>query len=153
MKRMMVIGAVAAAVVILAGAGLAVASGQHTSNGSAVCGKILSITPNATDPTQVTIVVQNKKGTTTITADANTKVRVDKQKVALANLTVGEKIHARVANGTAQRISGTTKVCKVSHKHNHAPATPSTPSTPPIEATPVAPVTPAPVTPAPTPAQ
>jgi len=143
MKRMMVIGAVAAAVVILAGAGMAVAAGgahKAAHNGSAVCGKIMSIT---TSGTVTTIVVQGRKGTTTITADASTKVRVDKQKVDLANLTVGEKIRARVANGTALQISGTTKAGKVSHKHHQASTTPVTPTTP--EAAPVAPV--APVTP------
>ena len=122
MKRLMVIGAVAAAVVILAGAGMAMAGGQFAKaalNGSAIHGKILRITPNGA---LVTIVIQNHKGTTTITADANTKVRVDKQTATLASLTVGERIHARVVNGAASRISGTTKVCKVGHKHNQAPA-------------------------------
>ncbi len=143
MKRFMVIGAVAAAVVILAGAGMAVASGQHNKaglDGSGVHGKITSITTNGG---VTTIVIHNRKGSTTITADANTKVRVDRQKVALANLTIGERIRARVVNGTAMRISGTTKVAKVGHKHHQAPAAPVTPSTPTPEAVPVVPVTPA----------
>jgi len=71
---------------------------------------------------ETTIVIRNHKGTTTITANAGTKVRLDKQKSQLANLTVGERIHARVVNGAARRISGTTKVCKVGHKHNQTPA-------------------------------
>jgi predicted RNA-binding protein with RPS1 domain len=120
MKRLMVIGAVAAAVVILAGAGMAVAAGgQHVKaahNGSAVHGKIMSITPNGA---LVTIVIQNRKGTTTITADANTKVRVDRQSATLAGLTVGERVHARVVNGVASRISVSTKA---RHRHGHASA-------------------------------